>query len=236
MLAAGRALPQGILTSDAAARLGYAPDHRVETVVVALGHRRRDVPGYCFSQRRIPAELITERDRIRLTVPALTALDLTGTSGGEAIDDVLRRRAATLAGLRQALELSANRRGNSCRRRLLLDSRDEPWSAAERKFHWILRLLGYTGWRANYRIVLAARAYYLDVAFPAQRVAIEIDGRLFHCDPAIFESDRHRQNQIVAAGWRVIRLTWTMLDDLDNVTAILRSVLENPHRALVVAP
>lgn len=147
------------------------------------------------------------------------------TSGAEAIDEVLRRRAATLAGLRLALDLSANRRGNRRLRELLLDSRDEPWSAAERKFHRILRLLGYTGWRANYRVVLGARTCYLDVAFPAQRVAIEIDGRLFHSDPAIFGSDRHRQHQIVAAGWRVIRRTSTMLDDLDTVTAILKSVL-----------
>lgn len=87
MLAAARVRPDGIVVGDAAARLGYAGDHRVETVAVALGHERGDVPGFQFDQRRIPGELVAERNRIRFTVPALTALDLTKTRGGDAIDE-----------------------------------------------------------------------------------------------------------------------------------------------------
>ncbi|HEX2308075.1 MAG TPA: hypothetical protein VHI14_07145 [Jatrophihabitantaceae bacterium] len=35
-----------------------------------------------------------------------------------------------------------------------------------------------------------------------------------------FESDRLRQNELVAAGWRVLRFTWRMLyDDPDRVLA-----------------
>ena len=39
------------------------------------------------------------------------------------------------------------------------------------------------------------------------RLIIEIDGREFHTDPEVFESDRSRQNLLVLDGWRVLRFT-----------------------------
>jgi hypothetical protein len=69
---------------------------------------------------------------------SLTALDLCETLGGDAIDQALRTRTTTLGLLHQAMELTAARVGNRTRRQLLLDSRAEPWSAAERRFHRLL--------------------------------------------------------------------------------------------------
>ena len=63
---------------------------------------------------------------------------------------------------------------------LLLDSRAEPWSKAERLFHSLLRDAGITGWRANRPVVLADSTYYVDVVFRKLKLAIEIDGRLHH--------------------------------------------------------
>lgn len=56
----------------------------------------------------------------------------------------------------------------------------------------------------------------VDLAYPAQRIAIEADGRAHHSDPADFERDRVRQNRLVLAGWTVLRFTW-------------RDVLERSH-------
>jgi len=51
-----------------------------------------------------------------------------------------------------------------------------------------------------------------DVAFPEQRLAIEVDGRRTYGEGSDrFEDDRARQNELIAASWRVIRVTWTML-------------------------
>ncbi|HSU34607.1 MAG TPA: DUF559 domain-containing protein, partial [Propionibacteriaceae bacterium] len=55
--------------------------------------------------------------------------------------------------------------------------------------------------------------YYLDIAFPEIRLAIEIDGRAFHADAVAFENDRWRQNDLVNAGWRVLRFTAQMVEE-----------------------
>ncbi len=217
--------PNAVLVGAAAARISYWPEVEVPVVSAALPHFRADIRGYTFSQRVIPTELIRCRRSIRFTAPALTTWDLTSTEGTETIDEVLRRRAATLDQLRHALDLTRCRRGNTERHRHLLDSRDEPWSAAERVLHRILREGGYRRWQANFEISLKGRTCYLDVAFPGLKVVIEVDGRWVHSDRATFESDRDRQNLLVAAGWRVVRLTWAMLAHPDQVLAILTDVI-----------
>ena len=129
------------------------------------------------------------------------------------MDQVLRTRTATLAGMHEALRLTGWRAGNRERRALLLDSRDEPWSAAERVCHRLLRAGGITGWHANLPVRLRGQRYFLDVGFPGLRLVIEIDGRLHQTDPDLFESDRWRQNDLVLDGWTVLRFTWRMLED-----------------------
>jgi len=56
---------------------------------------------------------------------------------------------------------------------------------------------------------------FADVAFPEQRIAIEVDGRRHHADR--FEEDRLRQNEIVLRGWRVLRFTWKMLTERQDL-------------------
>lgn len=47
----------------------------------------------------------------------------------------------------------------------------------------------------------------VDLAFPAQRIAVEYDGRAVHERADVFASDRRRQNELVRAGWIVLRFT-----------------------------
>jgi very-short-patch-repair endonuclease len=47
----------------------------------------------------------------------------------------------------------------------------------------------------------------VDLAFPAHRVAIEYDGRAVHERQDVFIRDRQRQNDLVRAGWLVLRFT-----------------------------
>ncbi len=45
-------------------------------------------------------------------------------------------------------------------------------------------------------------------------LAIEVDGKLWHDELSDrFESDRRRQNELILAGWRILRFTWAMLRD-----------------------
>ena len=131
--------------------------------------------------------------------------------------------------MREALALTPKRAGNPRRRELLLDSRDEPWSAAERVFHGLLRAAGISGWRANRPLQLGDQTIHPDVVFRDLRLVIEIDGREFHSDPEVFESDRHRQNLLVLHGWRVLRVTWLMIQaEPDQVIAMVREAMRRP--------
>jgi very-short-patch-repair endonuclease len=216
--------PDAVVTGRAAARLTFWPRLRVTDVeVVRRGHPPRS-RGYRFHERTVDPAHILELPSLRLTTPALTAVDLVDELGGDGIDTCLRARAARLEDLWTAFAAHPSRPGNNARRRMLLDSRDEPWSAAERLAHRLLRAAGIRGWKANYRVVVCGGRYFIDIAFPGIRLAVEIDGRLHEDDPSVFENDRYRQNQLVGAGWRVLRFTYPMLVSRpDYVVATIRA-------------
>lgn len=48
----------------------------------------------------------------------------------------------------------------------------------------------------------------LDMAWPSRRLAVEADGRQTHDELSALYRDRERQNDIVLAGWTVLRFTW----------------------------
>jgi very-short-patch-repair endonuclease len=73
-------------------------------------------------------------------------------------------------------------------------------------------------------VVVCGHLYYLDIGFPDIKVAVEIDGREFHSSPADFETDRWRQNDLVNAGWRVLRFTARMLDEVPHL--VLAAIAE----------
>lgn len=218
--------PDAVLTHHAAAWLTFWPAVRVRTVTLAAPTRKAGRSGYAISRRAIPTDLVVERDGLRCTAPALTALDLVDSHGGEAIDVLLRSRQATLQHLHEALAGTPHRRGNLHRRRLVLESRENPWSPPERLAHRLLRDAGITGWVGNLRVVVHGHPYYIDIGFPEVKLAVEIDGREFHAGPAEFERDRWRQNDLVNAGWRVLRFTARMLEDLPQlVIAVITEAL-----------
>ncbi len=56
----------------------------------------------------------------------------------------------------------------------------------------------------------------VDLAYPEDRVAIQLDGFRWHAGRAPFRSDRVRGNRIEAAGWRLLRAA---PEDGDGVVA-----------------
>lgn len=48
----------------------------------------------------------------------------------------------------------------------------------------------------------------VDFAWPEQRLVVEFDGFAFHADRISYRNDRRRTNQLVLAGWRVLRFSW----------------------------
>jgi very-short-patch-repair endonuclease len=42
-------------------------------------------------------------------------------------------------------------------------------------------------------------------------LAVELDGLVPHSNRRVFDEDRARQNDLVAAGWETYRVTWTAI-------------------------
>lgn len=216
-----------VLLGAAAARISFWPDAPLNHVEAAVTGVLKPQPGFSFNRRHIPEELIAERDGLRYSIPALTAIDLATFARSDALDIALRARVATLAGMYEALHLTPHRAGNRERLRLLIDSRNEPWSAAERLSHRLLRASGIKNWQTNMPVCLNGQIFYIDIAFKQRKLAIEIDGRLHETDEDLFESDRWRQNALVTDGWQVLRFTWTMLRDYPEV--FIRAIRDALH-------
>ncbi len=219
-----RADPASIVIGRAAARLTFWPDLPVEEVEAAVSRRRTCQRGYRFEKRQVdPVHVIRTRG-VRVTIPALTALDLVPRLGGDVIDHVLRAGAADLPTLRCVLTETSYRAGNTERARALLDSRDGGWSGGERRLHAILREAGITGWVTNLRVELEEGVRFLDVAFTGPRLGIELDGWTYHGRYyADFVATMRRHTAIEAAGWRVLHFT---ADDLDDPRWLIGKVRE----------
>lgn len=223
--AAQAARPQATLIAATAARLLFWPALPIETVQIAPTRFRNAPPWLVPTLEVIPHALTASRGGLRLANPSVAALQLVDSMGASPIDEVLRSRTATIGQLNNALDALAHRPGNRQRSRLLWESRDSPWSALERRGHSALRKAGIKGWRANHRVRVLGRTFFIDVAFPGLKLAVEFDGWAYHGSQAAMESDAERHNHLQLAGWTVLRFTWHSLDTMpDLVTRTLRKL------------
>ncbi len=207
-----------LLERSAAVALGWREPEPGEELVAASRRIQSKPRGYRLTRRRIhPEDVHTALDpfgpaatgaagpAVRCTSPALTAVDLARGGDGASLDDALRRR-VPLRALWAAL-LRHPTRGNHTVRALLHDSRDEPWSPAERAGHVALRACGVTGWSANLPVERSPGVFaQLDVAFGSLSLGIEIDGYAHHGSRSAFEADRARDVDLGRHGWQVVRV------------------------------
>lgn len=193
-----------------------------ETIEVTLprnSHGRRR--GRAQVRRRDLASAdVVERNGLRVTALPLTALEAAARrGGGAAVIDCAVQRHTDLPQLWQAHLRNTGRYGAVQARLMLQAAKDGGRSHAERMFLQLLRDAGIGGWIANHPV----GSYLVDVAFPAAKVAVEIDGYAFHSSHADFANDRVRQNRIALLGWQVLRFTWR--DLTENPERVIRDVL-----------
>lgn len=82
------------------------------------------------------------------------------------------------------------------------------------------------GWVAGYPVRVGTQRYELDLAFPDQKIALEVDGYAYHSSRDQFVQDRRRQNDLIAAGWLVLRFSWRDLSEQpDHVVASIRAAI-----------
>jgi very-short-patch-repair endonuclease len=126
---------------------------------------------------------------------------------------LVTRRRVTVNDLDVAAARRPRQVGTAQLRRLIAASRTGALSAAEDRLHRLLRAADIRGWRANAPVVVSGRVVaVVDVLFATARVVIEVDGYGSHSSREAFQRDRSRQNDLVAAGYVVLRFTWADIE------------------------
>lgn len=216
--------PTAVITGAAAAALTYWPELTAPSITVA---QRRlssaSYPGYRFSGRHVPSELIKERNGIRVSAPAFTAVELAGGElGGDAIDRALRSRLVRPSDLSYVLDVWPGRDGHRRRRRLVRDSMYGPFSEFERRAHRILRRHRITDWVANQPYLFNGKQYTPDLRGKRVRFVMEFDGYEFHQSRASFINDRIRWRDMTLAGWLVLPSGWELINSEQEFVSQVR--------------
>ncbi len=180
-------------------------------VTVPRTRSRRLPAGVVLRRRNLdPVDLVVLRG-LPVTALPLTVLDAAaalGNDSGRPLVDRALQRWVSFAELHAAYCRLFGRHGSPWLGRVLRHAADGACSQAERVLHRLLRAARIDGWVANHLVVLSGIEYWIDIAFVAHRLAIEVDGWAWHSDVDRFAHDRRRQNALVLAGWTVLRFTW----------------------------
>lgn len=178
-------------------------------VTVPAGQKPRPQPGIRIQRRDLHIrDLVSTRD-VLVTEKPLTALETAVAllDGSTFLDRALQRHVRFPA-LYRAFCRNIGSPGSPEASRMIIAAADRADSAAERLLVKLLRDAGITGWVLGYPFGL----YRIDLAFPALKVAVEVDGWAWHVDAARFRADRRKGNALVRDRWDLLRFTWHDLD------------------------
>lgn len=197
-----------------------------DRVLLAHRHSRRPASGVSWVRRTVPSDHRVRVNGLRCPSAAYLAVEAAVRDDGALIERFLRERRVDAAQLTAALSALAATPGQETRRRVVRASLDNPWSGGERALQALLRKHRVTGWSANLELMVAGHCYYPDLCWPDHRLIVEFDGYAVHSTREQFEADRARQNQLVLAGYLVLRFTWKQLQDApDEVIGQIRTAL-----------
>jgi very-short-patch-repair endonuclease len=218
-----------VLSHESAAALWELRPGSGRLIDVTTGpHGKR--PGIRF--HRIPLEPteITTRRGIPLTTPERTIIDIAATLTPSQLERAIRQaeydHLTTLATLTSCL---TSRRGAANLRAAI--ARAETGKGITRgklegRFLAFLRKRGLPAPDLNVDMRLDGRWIEADCMWREQRVIAELDSRDAHFNVHAFESDRYRDLGLQAAGWAVVRITWSLLtEEPDTLAAHLYALL-----------
>ena len=167
---------------------------RARTALVAAGDRVLVGPARvrCLRPARAAADLLRRLPLAEAVVVADAVQHAELVDGVELVAELQQQ--AGLRGVRQARRVLG-----------LSDSRAESPPESRLRLAFVLAGLAPV---AQHVVRVAGRfVARVDLAFPAQRIAVEYDGRAVHERQDVFARDRRRQNDLVRAGWTVLRFT-----------------------------
>jgi very-short-patch-repair endonuclease len=175
---------------------------------------------------------VTTRFGLEVTTKVETLLDCLGwlqrRTARSLLDRSFQQSWLRSADIERRLDEQPGRWGNRALAQLLRESQPGAEAESERRAQHLLRRAGIQGWVGNLAIALAGERFRIDIAFPALKIAIEIDGWAFHRTKERRDRDNRKRNLLAKAGWTVLTFTWEDIADhpdyfLGEVCSVLAS-------------
>jgi len=103
----------------------------------------------------------------------------------------------------------------------------------EEAFLAICRKVGLPRAEVNAWIPIEPLGYEADFLWRERGLIVEVDGRNVHATRRAFEHDRRRDQQLMLAGFRVVRFTWRQVErEPRAVATTMRALVAQPAAAL----
>jgi very-short-patch-repair endonuclease len=174
---------------------------------------------------------VTRRFRIPVVTPARALLDLAAAANPRELERAYAegqaKRRITRTAVEAVLARNGRRAGTGVLRELL--EKDGPpsltRSEAEERLLRLIRSSGLPDPDVNARV----GPYEVDFLWPREQLVVEVDGFQFHSSRQAFERDRRRDAELLARGYRVIRVTWR------QIVSAPEAVMERLSQALNAA-
>ena len=225
MQAAGLTWPEAVVCYQAAALVHRLPVPEPDQIDVTVAHRHASRAGLRTHLVPLGRDDVTVFGCARVTNLRRTIADCIGRLGPDLADGVLSwaltRGLIDAADLQRTVDERTGSWGNSRRRRARDLAAEGAASVAEQRLHRLMRRAGLTGWVPNAPVRVRGRVIArADVLFPEVLLVVEVDGRRFHGSDR-FQLDRDRDNELVSAGYTVLRFTWHDLTARPQATTSL---------------
>jgi very-short-patch-repair endonuclease len=173
---------------------------------------------------------------IPVTSVTRTLIDLSASlptrSLEKLLDEAIRRGMTDIDRLKGVLRRSiGTRRGKRVLSRLIKsrDSNGERTdSESEDQLIRLIRNGGLPPLEVHYNVFHQDRWLgEVDFAYPQERIAIEVHGYRVHSLKRVWEKDQRRENELVRAGWKLLKATSLQLEqEPESFLEVLRSLLE----------
>lgn len=223
--------PAAVLSHRSAAHLwGF---HELPDVLEATVPRTANVrtPAWLVLHRRLlPTGSVTTHRGRRVVTPERAVLDcltvVPPPDVDRVVDDAVTHGLA-LSVVRAGCERAGGVAGVVAARRQAAHAADTARSEPERR---VARALARRGWRLPGN--RSVHGWVVDLVDERSRTVVEIDGREVHSEPAVFRSDRPRQDALLGLGWFVLRYAAAdALADPDGVAEEIIAVVRRRRAA-----
>jgi very-short-patch-repair endonuclease len=223
--------PRALLSHHAAASLHDLRRYPTGKIDVTAVGKRAHAGVRCHGCRNLHRDDRTIIDAIPVTSLPRTLLDLAEVCDPQRlrslIEEADRRQILDAAAIERLVARSPGRHGLKPLTAAIQDAApDAPWLASdlERAFRELLRAHDLPLPQTN----VLVEGMLVDCVWPKHRLIAELDGAPYHRTRQAFETDRRRDMKLMAAGWRVIRITGHRIrHDALALVAELRALLSD---------